>query len=146
MQKNHEQTEPEQSKNNRGHAGEVENGDANEANERRVLAVLVEVNRAANSDRERENHRTNDQQSGANNAGPDPAGGVGHTGRLHFHWMLRFPGAKFSITQGVFFPFVIEDEKGLRPLGEERDIDEWRARGEKSTAAFDSDIEEDVGR
>src|SRR5438094_4082546 len=146
MQKNHEQTEPEQSKNNRGHAGEVENGDANEANETRVLAVLVEVNRAANSDCERKNHGADDQQCGTDNAGPDPTGGVGHTGRLHFHWMLRFPGTEFSITQGVFFPFVIENEKGLRPLREEGDVDEWRARGEKSAAAFDSDVEEDVGR
>ena len=37
-------------------------------------------------------------------------------------------------------------EKGLRPLREEGDVDEWRARGEKSAAAFDSDVEEDVGR
>src|SRR5207244_7590939 len=112
----------------------------------RVLAVLVEVNGAANSNRERKNHRTDDEQAGANNTGPNPAGGVGHTGRLHFHWMFFFPGAKFSIAQGVFFSFVIENEKGLRPLGEEGDVDEWSVGGEKSTAAFNSDIEEDVGR
>src|SRR5438094_4738442 len=144
MQKNHEQTEPEQSKNNRGHAGEVENGDANEANETRVLAVLVKVNRAANSDRERKNHGADDQQCGTDNAGPDPAGGVGHTGGLHFHRMLRFPCAKFSIAQGVFFSFVIENEKRLRPLREERDVNERHASGEKSAAAFDSDVETDV--
>src|SRR5207302_4344396 len=115
-------------------------------NETRVLAILVEVNRAANSDRERENHRADDQQGGTDNAGPDPTGGVGHTGRLYFHWMLRFPGAKFAIAQGVFFSFVIENEKGLRPLREEGDVDEWSVGGEKSTAAFNSDIEKDVGR
>src|SRR6266550_4776683 len=146
MEKNHEQAEAEQSKNNRGHAGEVENGDTNEANGTCVLAVLVEVNRAANSDRERENHRTDDKQGGADNAGPDPAGGVGYTGRFYFHRMLRFPGTEFLIAQGVFFSFVIENEKGLRPLREERDVNEWRARGEKSAAAFDSDVEKDVGR
>src|SRR5205809_5266936 len=146
MQKNHEQTEPEQSKNNRGHAGQVENGDPDEANETRVLAILVEVNGAANSNRQRENHRTDDKQGGTDNAGPDPTGGVGHTGRLYFHWMLRFPGAKFAIAQGVFFSFVIENEKGLRPLREEGDVDEWSVRREKSAAAFDSDVEEDIGR
>jgi hypothetical protein len=31
-------------------------------------------------------------------------------------------------------------------LGEEWDVNEWSARGKKSAAAFDSDIEEDVGR
>src|SRR5438270_6230183 len=60
--------------------------------------------------------------------------------------MFLFPGAKFSITQGVFFPFVIENEKGLRPLGEEGDVDEWSVRREKRAAPFDSDIEEDIGR
>ena len=60
--------------------------------------------------------------------------------------MFLFPGAKFSIAEGIFFSFVIENEKGLRPLGEEGDVDEWRVRGEKGAAAFDSDIEEDVGR
>src|SRR5207253_8448271 len=138
--------EPEQSKNNWGHAGEVKNGHTNQANGTRVLAVLAEVNGAAASDRERENHRTDDQQAGADNAGPDPSGGVGHTGRLHFHWMFLFPGTKFSIAQSVFFSFVIENEKGLRPLREEGDVDEWSVRGEKSAAAFDSDIEEDIGR
>jgi hypothetical protein len=49
--------------------------------------------------------------------------------------MFLFPGAKFSIAQGVFFSFVIENEKGLRPLREEGDVDEWRVRGEKSAAA-----------
>src|SRR5436190_21072385 len=146
MQKNHEQTEPEQSKNNRGHAGEVENGDPDEANETRVLAVLVEVNRAANSDGQRKNHRTDDKQGGTDNAGPDPSGGVGHASRFYFHWMLHFPGTEFSIAQGVFFPFVIENEKGLRPLREEGYVDEWSVRREKSAAAFDSDIEEDIGR
>ena len=60
--------------------------------------------------------------------------------------MFLFPSAKFSIAEGVFFSFVIENEKGLRPLGEERDVDEWRLSGEKRAAAFDSDIEKDVGR
>ena len=60
--------------------------------------------------------------------------------------MFLFPGAKFSIAQGVFFSFVIENEKGLRPLREEGDVDEGRLRGEKSAAAFDSDVEEGVGR
>src|SRR5438067_11648530 len=68
-------------------AGEIENGDADEANETRVLAILVEVNRAANSDRERKNHGADDQQGGTDNAGPDPAGGVGRTRRLDLHRM-----------------------------------------------------------
>src|SRR5207248_8438872 len=117
-----------------------------EANETRVLAVLVEVNRAANSDCERKNHGADDQQCGTDNARPDPAGGVGHTGRFYFHGMLRFPSTEFSIAQRVFFPFVIENEKGLRTLREEGDVYERCVRGEKSSAAFDSDIEEDVGR
>src|SRR5207244_13221615 len=102
MEKNHEQAETEQSKNNRGHAGEDKNGNAKEANRTRVLAVLVEVNGAAKSDGERENHRADDEEAGADNTGPDPAGGVSHAGRLHFHWMFRFPGAKFPVAQGVF--------------------------------------------
>src|SRR6266576_5721708 len=146
MEKSHEQAPTAQPQNKRGHAGEVKNCDTDEANGTRVLAVLVEVNGAANSDRQRENHRADDQQTGTDDAGPNPAGGVGHTSRLHFHWMFRFPGAKFSIAQGVFFSFVIENEKGLRPLGEEGDVDEWRVRGEKGAAALYSDSEEDVGR
>ena len=54
--------------------------------------------------------------AGADDAGPNAAGGVSHTGRLHFHWVFAFPGAKFSIAQGVFFSFVIENVKGLRRL------------------------------
>jgi hypothetical protein len=50
--------------------------------------------------------------------------------------MFLFPGAKFSIAEGIFFSFVIENEKGLRPLREEGDVDEWSVRGEKSTAAL----------
>src|SRR5437762_11771896 len=60
--------------------------------------------------------------------------------------MFRFPGAKFPVAQGVFFSFVIENEKGLRPLREERDVDEWRLGGEKRATAVDFDIEKDVGR
>src|SRR5437762_4437649 len=60
--------------------------------------------------------------------------------------MFRFPSAKFSIAQGVFFPFVLENERGLRSLCEEGDVDEWGLRREKRAAAFDSDIEKDVGR
>src|SRR6266576_1484369 len=146
MEKSHEQAPTAQPQNKRGHAGEVKNCDTDEANGTRVLAVLVEVNGAANSDRQRENHRADDQQTGTDDAWPNPAGGVGHTGRLHFHGMFLFPGAKFSIAQGIFFSFVIENEKGLRPLREEGDVDERSVGGEKSTAAFNSDIEKDVGR
>src|SRR5947207_1897488 len=146
MEKNHEQTEAEQSKNNRGHTSEVKNGDANQANGTRVLAILVKVNGAANSDRERENHRTDDQQGGTNNAGPDPAGRVCDTGHRYIHWMLGLPGAKFSIAQSIFFPFVFENEKSLRSLREEWDADERSVRGEKCPAAFDSNVEKDVGR
>src|SRR5439155_24525610 len=64
MEKNHEQAEAEQPKNNTGLAVEVKDGDANQANETRVLAVLFEVNRAANSDRQLENNRTDDKQRG----------------------------------------------------------------------------------
>ena len=60
--------------------------------------------------------------------------------------MFRFPGTEFSIAQGVLLPFVIENEKGLRALREERDVNERSARGEKSAAAFDSNVEKDVGR
>src|SRR5207248_11295626 len=34
---------------------------------------------------------------------------------------------------------------GLRPLREEREVDEWRLGGEKGAASLDSDIEKDVG-
>ena len=56
MQENDKETESEKTKDDRWHAGKIKNGDANEANELGVLAVLTQIDGAADSDSERKNH------------------------------------------------------------------------------------------
>src|SRR5687767_3460585 len=59
--------------------------------------------------------------------------------------MLDFPLPELPVAQRHLFAFVLKDVKGLRRLGEERDVDERRCRREESAAAFDADIEKNVG-
>jgi hypothetical protein len=60
--------------------------------------------------------------------------------------MGRLPIAKFAIAQLHLFPLVIEHVKRLRWFGQELQIDEWRRAREHRSAAFNADIEKDVGR
>ena len=50
---------------------------------RAVATVLTQINRAADSDDERDDHRADDQQRRSDDARPDAAGGVSDAGRLH---------------------------------------------------------------
>ena len=71
-----EHPEPEEPEDDRGHAGEVEDGEAHEADELPVARVLVEVNRGADAEEERDRHRADHQEHGAGDAGEDAAGGI----------------------------------------------------------------------
>ena len=50
------------------------------------------------------------------------------------------------IAQRQLLSVVIEDVKCLRRLGQKREVDEGRSRGENGAAPFDADVEKDVGR
>ena len=103
--KNDEQSKTEKAEDNGGHAGEIENRDANEPNPSAVAAVFAQINRAADPDDERDDHRPDDQQRGADDAGPDAAGGIGDAVCLHFHSRMRhFPFAELrDRSASVFF-------------------------------------------
>ena len=145
-EENYEQSKTEEAENNRGHAGEIQDRDPDKPNPTAVVAILAQINRTANPDDQREHHRSDDEQRRADNAGPYAAGGIRDAVRFHFRpGMRNFPIAKLAIAQRQFFPFVIENIKRLRRLGQERDINEGRARRKNGATAFDSDVEKDVG-
>src|SRR4030095_1140856 len=122
------------------------NSDTNKPNPSRVLAVFAQIDGAANPDREREDHRANYEQGGANDARQNTAGGIGHTSRFYFLRMLCFPRSELRIAQSVFLSFVLKYVKSLRPLSQERHVNERRVGREKCAAALHADIEENIGR
>ena len=95
---------------------------------------------------QREDHRTDDEQSRSDDAGPYAARRVGDARRFH----RGSPDARLSIRETrdrlnvSFFPFVLEDVKRLRRFGQESDVNERRSARENGATAFDPDVEKDI--
>ena len=119
--------------------------DANEPNKARVAAVFAEINRGADSDQERHDHRADHEQCCADDARPNSAGRISDARGVN-RFLVRFlPFPEFPIAQLHFFALIVEDVERLRRLCEKFHIDERRVIGEYGAASFDRDIEKNVG-
>ena len=68
-----EEADAEEAEDDGGHAREIDDGQADGADDRALLAVFAQVNGAEDAEDERDGHRADDQQDRADNLGPDAA-------------------------------------------------------------------------
>ena len=99
MKENDEEPETEKPEDNRRHAGQIENRDPDESNKAAVATVFAQINGAADADEQCEEHRTDHEQRGPDDARPDATGGISDRRRLDLCGrMLCLPLAKLAIA------------------------------------------------
>ena len=71
-----EEADAEEAEDDGGHAGEIDDGQPDGADDRPLAAVFAEVDGAEDAEDERDGHRADDQQDRADDLRPDAARGV----------------------------------------------------------------------
>jgi hypothetical protein len=132
----------------RRHAREIHDREAQKLDELSVRGVFAQVDRADDTEHERDHHRTDHQQDRTDDVREDAACGIdvgfdAYPLQLGFVRGFEFP--EFGVAHLLFRAVQLEHIEGFRRLRQERHINERRRRLEDHPAALDADVEEDDG-